>query len=545
LLVLVMSVTLDGARVWRLIVGAPVIDSAGRAFPVTTRYLGRVAGARLEDAMADAILKALRAETGSILAFLPGQGEIRRVEDRLRDRLDDPNVIVAPLYGALDSNTQDQAIEAAPAGKRKVVLATSIAETSLTILGVRVVIDCGVARVPRFEPGVGITRLETVRVSRASADQRQGRAGRTEPGVCYRLWDEAETASLLPFADPEVRSADLAPMVLDCAEWGVTDPRTLAWLDAPTDAALDAAREELLSLGALDADGRITADGTQMRRLPLPPRLARMVMKASEHGAAREAAEIAALLVERGLGGNDTSLEVRLENFRRDRGRRAADMRRMADGWAASTRENLSAAKAGNDTELTPALLLALAYPDRIAKARGAPGQFLLANGRGAHLDATDALARAPYLAIAEMQGKAAATRILLAAAASEADITALAGDRIIEREELSFDPEARAVRARRVRRLDAIELASEPLRVVTGAETEAALTDGVTRLGVAKLKLRLAPRKLCDAETRDTVRQCRLCLSPYRDTQRFARELDGIETPHAARSHRSRFRVE
>jgi ATP-dependent helicase HrpB len=496
---LVMSATLDGGRVGRLLGGAPVIESAGRAFSVTTRYLGRNAGARLEDAMADAILKALRAETGSILAFLPGQGEIRRVEDRLRDRLDDANVIIAPLYGALDSNTQDQAIEAAPAGKRKVVLATSIAETSLTILGVRVVIDCGVARVPRFEPGVGITRLETVRVSRASADQRQGRAGRTEPGVCYRLWGEAETASLLPFADPEIRSADLAPMVLDCAEWGVTDPRTLAWLDAPTDAALDAAREELLSLGALDADGRITADGTQMRRLPLPPRLARMVMKASEHGAAREAAEIAALLVERGLGGNDTSLEVRLENFRRDRGRRAADMRRMADGWAASTRENRSAAKAGNDTEFTPALLLALAYPDRIAKARGAPGQFLLANGRGAHLDATDALARAPYLAIAEMQGKAAATRILLAAAASEADITALAGDRIVEREELSFDAEARAVRARRVRRLDAIELASEPLRVSTGPEVEAALADGVARLGVAKLLWSKAQLQLRD----------------------------------------------
>jgi len=485
---LVMSATLDGGRVAHLLGEAPLIESAGRAFPVATRYLGRSAGLRLEDAMADAILKALRAETGSILAFLPGQGEIRRVEDRLRDRLDDPNVIIAPLHGALDSNTQDQSIEAAPAGKRKVVLATSIAETSLTILGVRVVIDCGVARVPRFEPGVGITRLETVRVSRASADQRQGRAGRTEPGVCYRLWDEAETASLLPFADPEIRSADLAPMVLDCAEWGVTDPRTLAWLDAPTDAALDAAREELLSLGALDADGHITADGAQMRRLPLPPRLARMVMKAAEHGAAREAAEIAAVLVERGLGGNDTSLEVRLDNFRRDRGRRASDMRRLADGWAASTRENPSRAKAGGDTGFTTAQLLALAYPDRIAKARGAPGQFLLANGRGAHLDATDALARSPFLAIAELQGKAAATRILLAAAASELDITALAGDRIIEREELSFDAEAQAVRARRVRRLEAIELASEPLRVSAGPETEAALADGIARLGIAKL---------------------------------------------------------
>ncbi len=496
---LVMSATLDGGRVASLMANATVIESAGRAFPVATRYLGRNPASRLEDAMADAILKALRAETGSILAFLPGQGEIRRVEDRLRERLDDPSVIIAPLYGALDSDVQDQAIEPAPAGKRKVVLATSIAETSLTIEGVRVVIDGGLARVPRFEPGVGITRLETVRVSRASADQRQGRAGRTEPGVCYRLWAEAETASLLPFADPEIRSADLAPMVLDCAEWGVTDPRTLAWLDPPPDAALDAAREELLSLGALDADGRITADGKQLRRLALPPRLARMVMKAAEHGAAREAAEIAALLVERGLGGNDTSLDVRLDNFRRDRGRRASDMRRMADGWAASARENRSRAIAGTDTAFSTAQLLALAYPDRIAKARGAPGQFLLASGRGAHLDATDALARAPYLAIAELQGKAAATRILLAAAASESDIAAVAGDRIIEREEQSFDSEARAVRSRRVRRLDAIELASEPLPVSTGPETELALADGVARLGIAKLPWTKAQLQLRD----------------------------------------------
>ena len=484
--ILVMSATLDGGRVANLLGGAPVIESEGRAFPVETRYLGRNPAARLDDAMTDAVLKALRAEPGSVLAFLPGQGEIRRVEERLRDRISDANVLVAPLYGGLESAVQDEAIDPAPAGKRKVVLATSIAETSLTIEGVRVVIDCGVARVPRFEPGVGITRLETVRVSRASADQRRGRAGRTAPGVCYRLWDEAETASLLPFADPEIRSADLSPLLLDCAEWGVTDPRTLAWLDVPTDAALEAAREELSSLGALDADGRITADGKRLRQLPLPPRLARMVMKAAEHGAARDAADIAALLVERGLGGNDTSLEVRLDNFRRDRGRRAGDMRRMADGWAASARRGARSAAA--DGDFTPAQLLALGYPDRIAKARGASGQFLLASGRGAVLDATDALARAPYLAIAEMQGKAAATRILLAAPATEADFLAIAKDRIVERDELSFDMEARAVRARRVRRLEAIELASEPLRVAAGADTEAALADGIGRLGVAKL---------------------------------------------------------
>ncbi len=222
-----------------------------------------------------------------------------------------PTSLVAPLYGGLESAVQDEAIDPAPAGKRKVVLATSIAETSLTIEGVRVVIDCGVARVPRFEPGVGITRLETVRVSRASADQRRGRAGRTAPGVCYRLWDEAETASLLPFADPEIRSADLSPLLLDCAEWGVTDPRTLAWLDVPTDAALDAAREELLSLGALDADGphHRGRQAAQAIAAASAPRAHGDEGRRAWRGAG--AADIAALLVERGLGGNDTSLEVR------------------------------------------------------------------------------------------------------------------------------------------------------------------------------------------------------------------------------------------
>ncbi len=253
--------------------------------------------------MADAILKALRAETGSLLAFLPGQGEIRRVEERLRDRISDATVILAPLYGALDKTEQDQAIEPAPPGKRKVVLATSIAETSITIEGVRIIVDCGLQRVPRYEPGAGVTRLETVRVSRASADQRQGRAGRTEPGVCYRLWDEAETASLPPFAEPEIRSSDLSPLVLDCADWGVTDLSTLAWLDPPSAAAVSAAREALSLLGALDERGRITELGSKLRSLPLPPRLAGMVIEAAALGQEQEAADIAAVLVERGLGG--------------------------------------------------------------------------------------------------------------------------------------------------------------------------------------------------------------------------------------------------
>lgn len=493
--VLVMSATLDGARVANLLGDAPVVESEGRAFPVDTRYLGRDAHARIDDQMADAILKALRAETGSVLAFLPGQGEIRRVEDQLRQRASDTSVVIAPLYGAMDMTAQDLAVQPAKAGERKVVLATSIAETSLTIEGVRVVIDSGLARVPRYEPDAGITRLETVRVSRAAADQRRGRAGRTEPGVCYRLWDEPQTKSLPAFAEPEIRSAGLAGLLLDCAEWGVTDPTTLRWLDVPPAAALDAARGELTALGAVDHSGHITADGRAIRALPLPPRLARMVIAGAQRGAAREAADIAAVLVERGLGGNDTDLAHRVEAYRRDRSRRAEDMRRLAAGWekAAGSQRRPSGEVA------SIASLLALAYPDRIAKARGAPGQFLLANGRGAKLDVTDALAKAPYLVVAELQGAAAATRILLAAKTDEDEILAIAAARISQTDEVTFDRSAAALRGRRSRRLDAIQLSSEPLRVPPDEGSAKLLAEGLASVGIAKLPWSKAQLQLRD----------------------------------------------
>src|SRR5215207_1987120 len=268
---LVMSATLDGARVAKLLGNAPVIASEGWAYPVETRYLGRDPKRRIDDEVADATVRALRAEPGSILVFLPGQGEIRRVERSLRERIADPAVDIAPLYGALDRAEQDLAVAPARPGRRKVVVATSIAETSLTIEGVRVVIDSGLARVPVYEPDTGLTRLATVRVSRASADQRRGRAGRTEPGVCYRLWEEAATSALEPFGRPEILSADLAPLVLDCAAWGVGDPRTLAFLDPPPAPAVAEARALLEELGALDPDGRITESGRRLRALPVPP----------------------------------------------------------------------------------------------------------------------------------------------------------------------------------------------------------------------------------------------------------------------------------
>ena len=230
---LVMSATIDGARVAKLMGDAPVIESSGRAFPVDTRYLGREARMPIERQVADAVLRVLRSDTGSVLAFLPGAGEIRRTETLLRERVADPSVDIVALYGALEADVQDRAIAPAPQGRRKVVLATSIAETSLTIEGVRIVIDCGLARVPRYEPDMGLTQLETVRVSRASADQRRGRAGRTEPGVCYRLWDEPQTASLEAANRPEILAADLSSFVLDLASWGVADPTSLAFLDPP------------------------------------------------------------------------------------------------------------------------------------------------------------------------------------------------------------------------------------------------------------------------------------------------------------------------
>jgi ATP-dependent helicase HrpB len=332
---LVMSATLDGARVARLMGEAALIESEGRSFPVETRYLGRDAKARVEDEVVRATLRALAGETGSILVFLPGQREIARVAALLAERVKNPNVDVAPLYGAMDARAQDKAVAPAPPGRRKIVLATSIAETSLTIEGVSVVVDSGLMRVPRFEPDIGLTRLETVRVARANADQRRGRAGRVEPGVCYRLWEEAGDGGLLPYAPPEILSADLSGLALDLAAWGVADPMSLKFLDPPPRAALHEARALLTSLGALDEAGRITAEGRAISRLALPPRLARMVVEAARAGRAGLAAEIAVALSERGLGGEAVDLTHRLDDFRRDPSLRAEDARRLVRRLAA------------------------------------------------------------------------------------------------------------------------------------------------------------------------------------------------------------------
>ena len=481
--ILVMSATLDGARVAALLGNAPVVESQGRAFPVETHYLGRDARAPIERQMADAVARALRAEPGSVLVFLPGAAEIRRTETQLKERVDDASVDIVTLFGALDAREQDRAISPSPRGRRKVVLATSIAETSLTIEGVRVVIDSGLARVPRYEPDVGITRLETVRVSRAAADQRRGRAGRTEPGVCYRLWDEPQTGSLEPYTRPEILSADLSSFVLDLAQWGAADPGKLAFLDAPPGPALNEAKALLTQLGAIDAQGRITAEGRQLRALPLPPRLARMVVDASAEGAGEAAASIAAVITERGLGGDDPDLRHRLDQFRRDRSRRAKEARAMVTRWV----DTLDVR--GRDGDDSPGSLLALAYPDRIAKNRGGGGgAFLLASGRGGAVDKASALAREPFLTVAELTGAAAASRIVLAAPITLAEIEARFAGKIEDRDTVTFDPGSASLRARRTRRLGALVLAEQIKQVTPNSDTAIILARGIVGLGIERL---------------------------------------------------------
>ncbi|MBO0751529.1 MAG: ATP-dependent helicase HrpB [Bradyrhizobiaceae bacterium] len=507
----VMSATIDGARVAAALNDAPVIASEGRAFTVATRYLGRDASKPIEIQAADAVLRALNAEPGSILVFLPGVAEIRRAETVLAERLADPAVDVFALHGALDFAAQDRAIAPPAAGRRKVVLATSIAETSLTIEGVRVVVDSGLARVPRYEPDAGLTRLETVRVSRAAADQRRGRAGRTEPGVCYRLWDEPQTASLEAYAQPEILAADLSDLVLQLARWGVTDPAKLTFLDQPPAASLNEARTLLTTLGALDDAGRITAEGKLLNRLPLPPRLARMVVDAGRDGEGLLAAEIAAVLTERGLGGNDVDLRHRIEAMRRDRATRTSQARRMASRWA-----QMAAPQAPRPDTAPPSLgaVLALAYPERIAKNRGAStGAFLLANGRGAFVDPASPLAREPFLAVAELIGGAAQSRITLATAIDLAEIERRFGDRIEAGEEVTCDPRTLALRARRWRRLGAIVLSEQPLPVTPGKMTAKALAAATVRAGLDRLPWTRARRQ-------------------WRDRVQFLRRAEGGEWP-------------
>ncbi len=471
---LVMSATIDSARIARLMRDAPVIESQGRAFPVETRYVERDPAQRLEDQVASMVLAALRADSGSALVFLPGQAEISRTAERLAGRLPH-DTDLAPLYGQLSPAEQDRAVQPAPPGRRKIVLATSIAETSLTIEGVRIVVDSGYRRVPAYEPGTGLTRLETVRVSRAGADQRRGRAGRTEPGVCYRLWNEGQMAALPAFDTPEILESDLSGLALDLASWGVADPGSLAFLDPPPKPAWAEAVSLLKELEALTGDGRITAEGEALARLPLHPRLAHMVHRAAEEGDAMTAALLAVLVTERGLGGQSVDLAHRLSAFQSDRSKRAEEARHLARRWAsaAGAKDGSVSAEAGRH--------LARAYPDRVAQQAGGRGRYRLANGRGASLEASDPLAAAPFLVVTDITGSAANGRIRGAAAIDLETIEDLFATRIATETTVSWDTGSRSIRARRVRRLDSLKLDDDPVAIDDPAKAGALLAQNVS----------------------------------------------------------------
>lgn len=476
-----MSATLDVASISDLLGNAPVLESKGRSFPVETHYLGRDPKARIEPQIARAIHQALHEETGSLLVFLPGQGEIRRVADLLSGKIP-AHCMVAPLYGGLDAREQDAAIKPAEDGTRKIVLASAIAQTSLTIEGVRVVIDSGLARVPKYEPQTGLTRLETVRVSRASADQRRGRAGRTEPGVCYRLWDEAQTMALPAAEAPEILEADLTGLVLDLAAWGTLDPASLSFADPPPAAAWNEAKSLLSDLHAIDASGHLTREGKALSNLPLHPRLAHMLIQGISREFGHTAALVALCLSEPGLGGRDPDLRARLRTLRHDKGQRAKDGRALAARWLKQA--------GGGGAEIDPesaGLLLALAYPDRVAQARGQTGRFRLANGRGAELEQAHALAGERFLVVADVQGKAANGRIQLCAPISKEEIEDLFAGNIVEEEDVQLTPEG-ALKARRVTRYKAVELQTAAIKSASPDAVETALLKEIRRRGIARL---------------------------------------------------------
>lgn len=475
-----MSATLDGGRFAKLM-DAPVIASEGKSWPLTLRHIGRKAEARIEDEMAAAIRRALTEEReGDVLAFLPGVAEI----ERTAERLEGISAEIHRLHGSLDPAEQRAAIR--KGARRKVILATSIAETSLTIDGVRIVVDSGLARRARYDRAAGSTRLVTERASQAAVTQRAGRAARQGQGVAYRLWEEAATAGLPPFDPPEILEADLSPLLLDCALWGVGDPATLQWLDPPTKAAIDEARTRLLDLDAIDASGRPTEHGHAIARLPLPPQLAHMLVAAAELGFGEIAAEVAVLLSERGLGGNDSDIERRLERWRGERGQRAEAAGRLAKRWIQLLpRPQSDSRKLAGSV----AVAIALAFPDRIARRRDASGEnWLSVGGRGYRLDPAHPLAKQEWLAVADIQGAASGARILSAAAIDFAEIEALYSDRIISGAQVIFDPATGGVRTESGRRLGAITLSKGQDAKADPEAIAAALLQGVRDHGLQML---------------------------------------------------------
>ena len=504
----VMSATIDGARFAALLGDdAHIIESEGKAHPLRIEWLPSRPDLRIEDAVTAAIMTAWRAEDGDVLAFLPGVREIDRVAERLAPKL--PDTPILPLHGQVMPADQRMAIRRDAEGRRRIVLATAIAETSLTLDGVSVVVDSGLSRRAEFDRAAGSTHLVTHRASQAASAQRAGRAARQGPGVAYRLWEAAGHQGRPPYDPPEVETADLAPLMLALAQWGTLDPASLPWLDAPPAASVSAARDRLEKLGALDADGRISAWGEMVASLPMNPVHAAMVLFGARAGRAHDAARLALLLQERGLGGRGEDVLARLSRWAGDNSPRAKASAQLADRWAHLAQKLVDSTR----TDATnPALFLARALPDNIARRRDAAGEnWLSAGGRGYFLDPASSLARAEWLVIGDAQGQAKAARITAAAALETADVEDHLADLLERRSVLRWNAEERRVEARLERRLGAITLASGPdpkpdAEAVTAMLMEKALDD-LPRLLPASLMARaqhtdvaaLAPETLKD----------------------------------------------
>ena len=500
---LIMSATLDCGSVSDLLGQAPIITCEGRMCPVETRYLDRPLTEPLDRAVTQTIKRALAQDHGSLLVFLPGMATIRRVEAMLQDSKLGPSILIVPLHGELPQTTQDAAIRPAPHGSRKIVLATSIAETSLTIDGIRVVIDSGWLRLPRFDTRSGLTRLETIRVTKDAADQRRGRAGRLEPGICYRLWTEKEQAMLAAHRPPEILEADLTPLTLDLARWGTQDPEELSWLTPPPQNGISQAKELLTRLGAFSTDGRLTEHGRQMAELPLHPRLSHMLIQSRPLGLISLACEVAALLSERDIlpaGRHDQNPDLRsrldLIHGQHDSGGPPVNratverVRRTAQLWQRQL-DDASERRTDDGRDRTQAvgLLLALAYPDRIAQRQaGRDSRYRLVNGRGAQFTGPNPLAAEPFLVVADLDGGTPWAQIHLAAPITREEIESLYRDQLVVEESVTWDKASGAVQACRRRKLGLVVTSEEAISNPDQSYILKAILHGISEVGLEAL---------------------------------------------------------